>query len=280
MPIQFSPVIAVGQRPLADSVRSFTSTLRRWAWRHPPSPSSTTSGYPACRSPRIPTPASPPSPTCSRTRRERSAAGHPSAPISSSAPGASSGPMPAAAWSTRRSRPNQAGTAGVQIFVNLGAENKLTLRRCSTSSRTRCPSGTATPATACASSPDRSRASPRRWSQSSRSPCSTPDCSARSRSIFRPPATLSSMLSGSVVARADGHSEKAGGGHALALRGSGRVTLEAAERAHLLVLSGAQIREPVVTEGPFIMNQPSQVEEAITRYRTGAMGQLAPLAGR
>jgi len=58
------------------------------------------------------------------------------------------------------------------------------------------------------------------------------------------------------------------------------VILEAAERAHLLVLSGAQIREPVVTEGPFIMNQPSQVRAAVTRYRTGAMGQLAPLADR
>jgi len=92
--------------------------------------------------------------------------------------------------------------------------------------------------------------------------------------------TVVYVLSGSVVARADGHSEKASGGHALALQGSGRVTLDAAERAHLLVLSGPQIREPVVTEGPFIMNHPSQVREAITRYRTGAMGQLAPLADR
>jgi redox-sensitive bicupin YhaK (pirin superfamily) len=92
--------------------------------------------------------------------------------------------------------------------------------------------------------------------------------------------TVVYVLSGSVVTRADGHSEKASGRHALALQGSGRVTLEAAERAHLLVLSGAQIREPVVTEGPFIMNQPSQVRDAITRYRAGAMGRLAPLAER
>ncbi len=45
------------------------------------------------------------------------------------------------------------------------------------------------------------------------------------------------------------------------------MTLEAAaQQAHLLVLSGAEIREPVVMEAPLIMNEPSQVEDAITRY--------------
>ncbi len=57
------------------------------------------------------------------------------------------------------------------------------------------------------------------------------------------------VLSGNVVVRAGGHAEKVDAGHALALRGGGRVTLEAAaQQAHLL--SGAEIREPVVMEGP------------------------------
>ena len=51
--------------------------------------------------------------------------------------------------------------------------------------------------------------------------------------------------------------------------------LKAGEDAHLLVLTGAEIREPVVGSGPFIMNDQAQIDDAITRYRAGRMGQLA-----
>ena len=71
------------------------------------------------------------------------------------------------------------------------------------------------------------------------------------------------------------------GGHAMALHSGGHgglVTFEALPRSHFLVLSGAEIREPVVGHGPFIMNDPLQIEEAGIRYRTGAMGHLAPLS--
>ena len=90
------------------------------------------------------------------------------------------------------------------------------------------------------------------------------------------------VLTGSVAVRADGRQEKAAGGQALALtgrRGGGEVRLEAGQPAHLLVLSGAEIREPVVTAGPFIMNEPSQIESAAARYQRGEMGHLAPLGG-
>jgi len=87
------------------------------------------------------------------------------------------------------------------------------------------------------------------------------------------------VLTGYVVVSANGHTEKLAGGHALALHGSGGlVTFEALPPSHFLILSGAEIREPVVTQGPFIMNEPSQIEAAIARYRTGAMGYLAPLS--
>ena len=68
------------------------------------------------------------------------------------------------------------------------------------------------------------------------------------------------------------------GGHAMALHGGGHgglVTFEALPRSHFLVLSGTEIREPVVGQGPFVMNDPLQIEEAGIRYRTGAMGHLA-----
>lgn len=45
------------------------------------------------------------------------------------------------------------------------------------------------------------------------------------------------------------------------------------------VKGGPEIREPVVSEGPFIMNNQSQIEQAVARYRRGAMGNLAPLSG-
>jgi redox-sensitive bicupin YhaK (pirin superfamily) len=91
------------------------------------------------------------------------------------------------------------------------------------------------------------------------------------------------VLAGEVTVGAGGHQEKTDGGHALALRGGGsggRVTFTAVPPTHLLVLAGAEIREPVVSEGPFVMNTPEQIDDAIARYRRGAMGNLAPLTER
>ena len=59
------------------------------------------------------------------------------------------------------------------------------------------------------------------------------------------------VRAGSVLVRADGHDQQVAGAHALALQGSdGRVTLDAVYPTHLVLLSGAEIREPVLVDGP------------------------------
>ena len=80
-----------------------------------------------------------------------------------------------------------------------------------------------------------------------------------------------------LLVRVDGHTERLRKDQAMAMSGGGAaMTLEAEGTARFLILSGAQIAEPVVTSGPFIMNNRSQIEAAIARYRNGAMGRLSP----
>jgi len=86
-------------------------------------------------------------------------------------------------------------------------------------------------------------------------------------------------LTGGVLVHADGREQEVAGEHAMALYGSGgRVTFEAIHPSHFLILSGAEIREPVLVSGNFIMNERSQIESAVARYRTGGMGHLAPFS--
>ena len=75
--------------------------------------------------------------------------------------------------------------------------------------------------------------------------------------------------------RGNGGSRKLRGEQAIALHGSGRVTLAAVEHSQVVVLSGTEIREPVVVSGPFIMHDAPQ-----RRYRSGLMGHLAVLPDR
>ena len=89
------------------------------------------------------------------------------------------------------------------------------------------------------------------------------------------------VLSGSLAIRAGGRPYQVGDGHAIAFRGNGAgLDIKTLLRAHFLYLSGVEIDEPVVAEGPFIMNDVAQIESAISRYRSGAMGELAPLSRR
>lgn len=53
------------------------------------------------------------------------------------------------------------------------------------------------------------------------------------------------------------------------------IRLEALEDTHVLVLGGEPIDEPIAAYGPFVMNTPDEINEAIEQYRTGRMGQLA-----
>ena len=67
--------------------------------------------------------------------------------------------------------------------------------------------------------------------------------------------------------------------HGLELSGGGgTVTLAADAPAHVVILSGAEIRERLVVNGPFIMNDVSQLQDAFARYQSGRMGQLAPFS--
>ncbi|MGC1273558.1 MAG: pirin family protein [Planctomycetaceae bacterium] len=55
--------------------------------------------------------------------------------------------------------------------------------------------------------------------------------------------------------------------------GSG-VPVEAIEDAMLLVLSGEPIDEPVVGQGPFVMNSRDEIRQAMLDYQSGHMGTL------
>jgi redox-sensitive bicupin YhaK (pirin superfamily) len=85
------------------------------------------------------------------------------------------------------------------------------------------------------------------------------------------------VLSGAVAVSVEGGERWLPAEHAVGMRGAGAsATLKAGEDAHLLVLSGAEIREPLVSWGPFMMNDQAQIDDAIARYRAARMGQLSP----
>jgi redox-sensitive bicupin YhaK (pirin superfamily) len=51
--------------------------------------------------------------------------------------------------------------------------------------------------------------------------------------------------------------------------------LEALDNATVLVLTGQPLGEPVVGQGPFVMNTREEIRAAITDFQTGRMGRLA-----
>ena len=86
------------------------------------------------------------------------------------------------------------------------------------------------------------------------------------------------LVAGAVALRAGNSERTVAGGHAIALHGSGgQVAIKALAPSHVLVLSAPNLHEPMVVDGPFIMNEPAQIEAAFARYQAGTMGHLAPL---
>lgn len=81
------------------------------------------------------------------------------------------------------------------------------------------------------------------------------------------------LLKGSVVLNS---SEPVKGEAQIALLSAtgDRIALEAKEDTTLLVLSGEPIHEPVVNYGPFVMNTPEELKQAVEDYRAGRMGHL------
>lgn len=53
-----------------------------------------------------------------------------------------------------------------------------------------------------------------------------------------------------------------------------RVTIEAREDATILVLNGRPIDEPVVGQGPFVMNTQEEIRQAVEDYHSGRMGRI------
>lgn len=83
---------------------------------------------------------------------------------------------------------------------------------------------------------------------------------------------------GSFVIRTEGSSRAVMAEQAIGIQSNtaGYVTLSAVEPSRLLVLSAINISEPIVSKGPFTMNDDRQIEAAFARYRSGAMGSLDP----
>jgi redox-sensitive bicupin YhaK (pirin superfamily) len=83
---------------------------------------------------------------------------------------------------------------------------------------------------------------------------------------------------GRLAIDSDGNERQLTESEAIALHGTGgRVIFRTMSRAQILIASGPVLNEPIVMDGPFIMNDAAQIEAAVARYRAGGMGTLGPL---
>ena len=57
-------------------------------------------------------------------------------------------------------------------------------------------------------------------------------------------------------------------------RKGGEITLEASSDASLLILGGQPIDEPVVMQGPFVMNTADEIRQAMVDFQSGKFGDI------
>lgn len=67
-------------------------------------------------------------------------------------------------------------------------------------------------------------------------------------------------------------------GEGVAVSGTGAIKIVAESKTKVLFLCGKSIHEPVLMNGPFVMNSQDQINEATRRYQTGQMGKLTSLS--
>lgn len=80
------------------------------------------------------------------------------------------------------------------------------------------------------------------------------------------------VLKGAVLANGEAIAREAQ--FVLFARTGGAVTLEANSDATVLLLSGEPIIEPVVMEGPFVMNTADEIRQAMADFQSGRFGEI------
>jgi len=80
------------------------------------------------------------------------------------------------------------------------------------------------------------------------------------------------VLSGEVTV--NGERDAKEGDLAIFARTGGSITVKAKTEAKLLVMAGEPFAEPVVGQGPFVMNSRAEIQQAFEEYQLGRMGEI------
>ena len=84
--------------------------------------------------------------------------------------------------------------------------------------------------------------------------------------------TMFLVLSGEVTV--NGERDAGEGDLAIFARAGEGISVKAKTDAKLLVMDGEPIAEPIVGQGPFVMNSRAEIEKAFEEYQLGRMGEL------